>query len=76
MVKSVIARISNNFRVAAAEVEENDLWQLATIGIATISNDKRRLNEVLSSIIDFVNEAGFDAEVLDYKVEIIGISGE
>ena len=75
VVKSVIARIGNNFRVAA-EVEDNDLWQLATIGISTIGNDKRQINEILSRIIDFVNEAGFDAEVLDYKMEIFSVFGE
>lgn len=75
VVKSVIARITNNFRVAVAEVADNDLWQLATIGISTIGNDKHQINGVLSRIIDFVNEAGFDTEVLDYKMEIL-VAGE
>jgi uncharacterized protein YlxP (DUF503 family) len=73
VVKSVIARVINNFKVSAAEVGDNDLWQLATIGVSTIGNDARQINEVLSAIMDFVNEAGFDAEVLDFKMEVIGV---
>ena len=75
VVKSVIARIHNNFQVAAAEVGDNDLWQLATIGVSTIGNDSRKINEVLSGIMDFVNDTRFDAEVMDYRVEIFSVSG-
>ena len=73
VIKSVIARITNKFSVAAAEVGDNDVWQLATIGVSTIGNDARQINEVLSSIMEFVNISGFDAEVLDYKMEIVGV---
>ncbi|MDO8578448.1 MAG: DUF503 domain-containing protein [Dehalococcoidales bacterium] len=76
VVRSVIARISNNFRVAAAEVDDNDLWQLATIGVSIIGNDKGQINKVLSMIIEFVDAAGFDAEVLDYKMEIVPVVRE
>lgn len=73
VVKSVIARIKNRFNVSAAEVGDNDLWQLATVGVSTIGSDSRQINEVLSKAMDFVNEGGFDAELLEYKVEIVGI---
>lgn len=76
VVKSVTARINNRFNVSAAEVGDNDLWQLATVGVSTIGADKRQINEVLSGIIDFVNGSSFDAEVLDYKMEIIGVGDE
>ncbi len=73
VVKSVIARIGNKFGVAVAEVEDNDLWQLATVGVSSIGNDRRQINEVLSKIIDFVNESHFDAEVLEFKTDIVAV---
>ncbi len=71
VVKSVVAQLQNHFHVSAAEVAENDLWQLATIGVAVISNDHRFTNEVLSKMVNFVAGGRFDAELLDYETEII-----
>jgi uncharacterized protein YlxP (DUF503 family) len=73
VVKSVTARLKNRFPVSVAEVDDNDLWQLATIGICYISNDKRFTNEILSKIIEFlVNNQG-DYEVLDQELEILEV---
>ena len=53
-VKSLLARVSNQFHVAAAEVADNDNWQRATIGIACVSTDARHANEILSRVVRFV----------------------
>ena len=34
VVKSLLARLHNRYNVAAAEVDNNDRWQVATIGVA------------------------------------------
>ncbi len=73
VLKSITGRVRGRFDVAVAEVEDNDVWQLATIGICTISNDKRHSNEVLSKVVDFIVNGSFDAEILDYDIEIIDI---
>ena len=73
VVKSIIGRVRGRFDVAVAEVDENDAWQLATIGIAAISNNKRHSNEVLSKVVDFISNGHFDAEILDYDIEIIDV---
>jgi uncharacterized protein len=73
VLKSITGRVRGRFDVAVAEVEDNDVWQLATIGICTISNDKRHSNEVLSKVVDFIIHGSFDAEILDYDIEIIDI---
>jgi uncharacterized protein YlxP (DUF503 family) len=76
VVKSVIARVQNKFSVCIAEVEDNDSWQMATLGIACVSNDKRHANEVLSHVVDFVNEGRFELEMLDYEIELLSAFGE
>ena len=76
VVKPIIARISNKFNVAVAEVDDNDLWQMATIGVACVSNDKRQANEVLSKVADFISNSHFEIEMLDYNIEILTVLGE
>jgi len=73
VVKSLVARIKNKFNVSVAEVEDNDLWQLATIGICFISNDQRFTNEVLSKVVELVLNNQGDFEVLDHDIEILAV---
>jgi uncharacterized protein YlxP (DUF503 family) len=73
VVKSVTARLRNRFPISVAEVDDNDLWQLATIGICYISNDKRFTNEILSKIVEFVVNNQGDYEVLDHELEILEV---
>jgi uncharacterized protein YlxP (DUF503 family) len=73
VLKSIIGRVRGRFDVAVAEVDDNDAWQLSTIGICCISNDKRHSNEVLSNVVHFVENGSFDAEILDYSIEIIDV---
>jgi hypothetical protein len=73
VLKSVSSRIRNKFDVCVAEVDDNDAWQLATIGIGYISNNKRHTNQVLSNVVDFITKSRFDVELLDYEIEILDI---
>ena len=73
VLKSITARVANRFNVSVAEVDDNDVWQLATLGICCVSNNKRQANEVLSKVVDFIAEGRFDAETLGYEIEIIPV---
>ncbi len=73
VLKSIISRVRNKFDVAVAEVENNDNWYLMTIGISTVSNDRRHTNQVLSRVVEFIEKARFEAEMLDYEIEIIDV---
>jgi len=73
VLKSITTRIRNKFNVSVAEVDNHDRWQLATIGICCVSNDGRHANEVLSNIVDFVHDCRFEAEILDYEIEILPV---
>ena len=73
VVKSILSRIRNKFNVSVAEVDDNELWQIATIGISCVSNNKRYTNQVLSRVVDFVAGSRLEAEMLDYEIEILDI---
>ena len=61
VVKSLVARLRRTYNVAAAEVGDLDSWQLATIGLATVSTDARHADEMCQKMLHFVEE---EAEAL------------
>ena len=71
VVKSIISQVSSKFNVSVAEVDDHDMWQVATIGVSCVSNDGRHANEILSKVMDFIERVRGDAEVLDYEIKIL-----
>lgn len=71
VVKSLITRVRNTYNVAIAEVDDQDVWQLTTLGIACISNDAQQNNRVLSKVVEFIGQSRLDLEVVDYRIELI-----
>ncbi len=74
VLKSITSRVGGKFNVSVAEVDDHDLWQLATLGISCVSNSKQHANEVLSRVVDFITDSRFDIEILDYEIEILPVS--
>ena len=73
VVKSITTRVRSKFNVSVAEVDHQNLWQLATLGICCVSNDKRYINEVLSKVVDFITNGRFEVEMLNYEIEILPV---
>ena len=73
VVKSITSRVKTQFNVSVAEVDDHDLWQIATIGVCCVSNSKRHANQVLSRVVDFMTNSRFEAELLDYEIEILPV---
>jgi uncharacterized protein YlxP (DUF503 family) len=71
IVKSLIARLHNKFEVAAAEVDNNDLWQIASLGVACVSSSRTHADEILANVLRFVEVTRPDLELLDYEIEIM-----
>ncbi len=73
VLKSITTRVRSKFNVSIAETDDQNLWQLATLGICCVSNNKRYSNEVLSKVVDFIVNGRFDIEILDYEIEILSV---
>ena len=71
VARSIISRVRNKFNVAIAEVDDNDLWQRLTLGISCVSNDSRHANEVLSKVMQYIEETAGDVELLDWEMEMV-----
>ncbi|MGQ4806821.1 hypothetical protein NKDENANG_00156 [Candidatus Entotheonellaceae bacterium PAL068K] len=69
VLKSIIARVKNNFNVAIAEVDYHDKWQRALLGVAVVSTAQDHANGILSKVVNFI-ESMYLADLLDYHIEI------
>src|SRR3977135_128244 len=73
VVKSVAQRVRNRFNVAVAEIDTQDAWQVAPLGIVGISDDPGHANEQLRQVIDFIEAERLDAEVGAVDMELIAV---
>lgn len=58
IVKGLIGRLKSRFNVSAAEVDHQDSKTSAIVGIATVSNDTRFINQQFDAIISFMRKDG------------------
>jgi uncharacterized protein len=70
VLKSMIERVKARYNVSVAEIEKQDLWQEAVIGITMISNDKTVIDQTFSSILRLVEGHG-EAELVHSTIEIL-----
>jgi uncharacterized protein YlxP (DUF503 family) len=70
VLKSVKDRVRDRFNVSIAEVDDLDLWQRATLGVACVSRDRAVVERTLAQVATFV-EGLHLASVEDIQVEIL-----
>ena len=68
-IKSLKDRIRARFNVSVAEVDNNALWQKASLAVAAVSNDRSHLNQTLDHVLDLVRSVP-EVSLLDYQIEI------
>jgi uncharacterized protein YlxP (DUF503 family) len=70
-LKSIISRLLSQYNVSVAEVDDHELWQLATLGIACVSNHDQHVDEVLSKVMHFIVQNYPEVEIVDHEIEIL-----
>lgn len=72
VVRSLKDKLRHHFNVSVAEIDETDLWQRATIGVAAISGSRDLLAQLMQSIekdaVRIARDAG--GEVVDSFVQM------
>ena len=58
VVSSLLARLRRQFNVAAAEVDDQDAWQLATLAVVCVSGDRRHADEMCQKVLRWVEDDG------------------
>jgi len=69
VIKSLKDRVRKKFNVSIAEVELQNLWQRAILGVATVSNDKKQIDATFSKVIFFMEHTDL-AIIGQYQIEI------
>jgi uncharacterized protein YlxP (DUF503 family) len=69
VLRRIKDRVRNKFNVSIAEIDDFDLWQRATLGVAVVSKDGRFANQVISKVIDLVQSDG-NAQVIDIQTDL------
>ena len=62
-------KVKHKFNVSMAEVDYQDLWQRAMLGLACVGNDREFVREVLTKAIQVV-EFDVGVEVINRRLEI------
>ena len=55
IVRAIKDRLKNKFNISVAEIDDNDLWQRATLGIAVVASDGVFIDQVLSQVENFIS---------------------
>lgn len=69
IIKGLIQRVHNKFNVSIAEVDYQDHWQKAILGVAFVSNENRYIQQVLQQVINYIENSS-EAEISDCSIEI------
>ena len=65
ILRPLIERLRRDFRVAVAEVGDNDLWNVATVGVSCVSVTRTHAEQIMQSVTTAIDEG------TDYTVEAI-----
>lgn len=66
VVRALKDRVRNRVQAAVAEVDHQDLWQRAALGVAVVSGDSAQIGEMLQSVRNVV-DGELAAQVLDWE---------
>lgn len=70
VLRSIGQRVRKRFNIAIAEVDGQDLWQKAVLGICAVGNDRQKVNSTLDQVIHFIEDTQL-TDVGDSQIEII-----
>jgi hypothetical protein len=73
VARSTLARLRNQFSVAAAEVDTQDNWNLLTVGLAYVSNDASHASEVIDHAIRYIEASRPDVEITESHTEVVTV---
>ncbi|HYU19577.1 MAG TPA: DUF503 domain-containing protein [Chloroflexota bacterium] len=73
VVRSLVERLRHQFNVAVAEVDSQDSWRTAVLGIAVVSNESAHADQQVARVVAHIENTRLDAELVDSQTEIIAI---
>lgn len=70
VIKAIKESLRNRFNISIAEVEFQDLWQRSKLAVVAVSNKKKVVERIFSSILQHIESNG-DCELNHIETEFI-----
>lgn len=70
VINSLKDRLKNKYNVSVAEVDNQDILQMASLGIVQAGSDARYTRGTLDTVVDVVRDFR-PAQLADYSLEIL-----
>lgn len=71
IIKSIIARVGQQFNVSIAEVESQDTWQRAVLGVSGVSSSAEYVHGQMERVVEWIETNRPDVEILEYYIELL-----
>jgi uncharacterized protein YlxP (DUF503 family) len=71
VIKSIVTRVGREFNVSIAEVEDQDLWQRAVIGVVCVSSSAGYAHGQMERVVQWIDDKRPDVEILGYQIEML-----
>jgi uncharacterized protein len=74
VLRSVSQSVAKKFNVSIAEVEFQDLWQRAALGVSCVAESGGHCRKVLQEVEKAIGRAAIDgAEIIDRYVDVVAL---
>ena len=70
VIKSMRERLRRSYNISIAEIDDQDEWTLATLGITAAGSDIPQVNSLLDRILNTLQDWR-DTSLADHRMEII-----
>jgi len=70
IIKRLIHRMRQDFNVAAAELDDQDIWRRSVLGAVTVFNSRQVAEQTLRRVLHMVENTD-GCEVLDSQIEFL-----
>ncbi|MBN1661028.1 MAG: DUF503 domain-containing protein [Anaerolineae bacterium] len=71
VVKSITTRVTREFNVSIAEVDAQDKWQQAILGVSCVSSSADYAHGQLERVVDWIEDNRPDVELVGYQIEML-----
>lgn len=71
MLKPLLAQLRKEFNVSVAEVEEQDRWQAAGLGIAVVGSEGANLHGTLEEVVRWIERTQPHLYVANWDIEVL-----
>jgi hypothetical protein len=70
VLSSLKERLRDKFNISVAEVDGQDLWQKAVLGIACVANERAYVNHVLDRVLNQIRAVP-TVEIVQSRIELL-----